>query len=616
MNALSNGGNGHGTRFRMPFGAEAGADGTRFRLWAPAQRHIDLLLPDRGLELPMRRLDAGWFELTVADTTSGSRYWFRLEDGAQVPDPAARAQETDVHGPSVVVDPHSYRWRQTSAPIRHWNECVIYELHVGAFSETGTFDGVRARLDHLVELGITAVELMPVADFPGARNWGYDGVLPFAPDRRYGSPDALKALVDAAHERGLAVVLDVVYNHFGPDGNYLHLYAPQFFDERIETPWGAGIAFTQPVVREFFIHNALYWLSEYRIDGLRLDAVHAIHDLSETHILDELAARVRREHGDRVWLVLENDDNAAHFLSGCRAQASGSGGFNAQWNDDLHHVAHVLLTGETHGYYADYESDAQNLLGRALTQGFVYQGERSPFRDGARRGAPSVHLPPGAFVDFLQNHDQIGNRAMGERLTVLADEQAVRCLLAVLLLSPQPPLLFMGEEWGSRLPFLYFCDHDQELAAAVREGRRKEFAKFPEFADSKARELIPDPNAEPTFTRSCLDWHTLETTMGRERFEFVQTLLRVRREHIMATNLTCDTAEAQFRRWGQTALHVTWKRNDTMLHLLANLAIHSAEGRPESGGRVLFEWPPGAASAGTMPAWSVTWFLKTGSDPS
>ncbi len=589
----------------MPFGAETGAKGTRFRLWAPARKQVTLLLPDHALELPMRRLDKGWFELTH-DAPAGSPYWYRLEDGTHILDPAARAQADDVHGPSLVVDPATFLWRHEDRAVRTWNECVLYELHVGAFSDDGSFDGVRARLGHLADLGVTAIELMPIADFPGDRNWGYDGVLSFAPDRRYGSPESLKRLIDAAHERGLAVMLDVVYNHFGPDGNYLHLYAPQFFDDSIATPWGAGIDFTQPVVREFFIHNALFWLGEYRFDGLRLDAVHAIHDESTPHILTELATRVRDEHGDRAWLVLENDDNAARYLE---RDAGRPSQYSAQWNDDFHHVAHVLLTQETQGYYADYADEPVSRLGRALTQGFIYQGERSPFRDGAPRGEPSGHLPAGAFVHFLQNHDQIGNRAVGERLTGLTDEPALRAMLCVLLLSPQPPLLFMGEEWGSRCPFLYFCDHADELAAAVREGRRREFAKFPECANPEAREAIPDPNAEQTFARSRLDWKKLNTMQGRQWFEFVQTLLRVRREWVAPAGLTCGTTQAQFRIWNDSVLHVTWSHDEVTLSLQANLSARPSKERPESGGRLLFEWPAGASGSPTMQAWSVAWFF-------
>ncbi|MGH8496863.1 MAG: malto-oligosyltrehalose trehalohydrolase [Gammaproteobacteria bacterium] len=587
----------------MPFGAELRADGTRFRLWAPARQSVDLLIVDRSRELPMRQLDDGWFELTTREAVAGSLYWFQFDDGVRVPDPASRVQADDVHGPSVVVDPARYRWRHNDQPRPAWDEAVIYELHVGAFSDEGTFDGVRARLDHLVTLGVSVIELMPVADFPGSFNWGYDGVLPFAPDRSYGPTDSLKRLIDAAHGRRLAVVLDVVYNHFGPDGNYLHLYAPQFFDNSIHTPWGAAIDFTQRPVREFFIHDALYWLEEYCFDGLRLDAVHAIHDESKTHFLSELATRVRDEHGNRPWLILENDDNAARYLR------AGAGSYTAQWNDDFHHVAHVLLTGEQQGYYADYTKNSLQPIGHALTQGFIYQGQPSSFCDGAPRGEPSGHLPPGAFVHFLQNHDQIGNRAFGERLTTLIGERALRAMLTVLLLSPQPPLLFMGEEWGSKQPFLYFCDYADELATVVRDGRRREFEKFPQFTDPKAREAIPDPNVRRTFDRSRLDWPALDLPQGRAWLEFLRSLLRVRRQHVIPASVTHEATESLSEVWNGNGLHVTWSRDDVTLILQANLSPKPAMQRPEHRGRLLFEWPAGAGDGTDMQEWSAALFL-------
>ncbi len=368
-------------------------------------------------------------------------------------------------------------------------------------------------------LGVTAVELMPIAEFPGAHSWGYDGVLPFAPDCAYGTPEELKALVDRAHELGLMMFLDVVYNHFGPDGNWLHLYAPDFFDETAHTPWGGAVNLKRPEVRRFFTENALYWLTEFRFDGLRFDAVHALPDKTW---LTELAKELRASAiADRhIHLVLEDDDNDAPLLTSP---------YDAQWNDDLHHVLHHLLTDERRGYYADYAEAPAEKLARALTEGFVYQGDASVYRGGTRRGTPSKDLPPTAFVSFLQNHDQIGNRAFGERLITLADPRALKAAVALVLLCPQIPLLFMGEEAGAREPFLYFTDHHAELAHAVRQGRRSEFAKFPEFSDPQARARIPDPNAPETFQRSrphfdgpdAEDWRALYTA-----------LLQLRRERI------------------------------------------------------------------------------------
>src|SRR6185312_4671354 len=403
----------------MPYGAQIMDGGVRFRLWAPGCKQVGLYLGQMNeWHESMRPMDAregGWFESTVVEAGAGMRYGFDV-NGVRVPDPASRFNPDDVHGLSEVIDPSAFAWRDAKWRGRPWEEAVIYELHVGTFSPEGTFKGVSQRLDYLAELGVTAVELMPVADFPGKRNWGYDGVLLFAPDSRYGRPEDLKHLVDACHARGLAVFLDVVYNHFGPEGNYLHLYAPHFFTERHHTPWGAAINFdgaeARPV-RDFYVENALYWLEEFHMDGLRFDAVHAIRDDSQRHILVEIAETVRsRLSGERpIHLVLENDGNEAHLL--------GSGLYTAQWNDDLHHALRVLTTGESAGYYADYADATAERLARALAEGFAYQGEMSGYRE-QRRGEASAHLPPTRFVSFIQNHDQVGNNAFGTRLARLA----------------------------------------------------------------------------------------------------------------------------------------------------------------------------------------------------
>ena len=401
---------------RMPFGAQpAGGTLTRFRLWAPAAHAVELLIGTGALRLPMTAAPDGWRELVV-DAPPGTCYRYRINGKLEVPDPASRFNPEDAHGPSEVVDPGAFEWEDGDWRGRPWEDAVIYELHVGTFSPAGSFAGVAAQLDYLSQLGVTAIELMPVADFPGARNWGYDGVLPFAPDSSYGRPEDLKRLVAAAHARGLMVLLDVVYNHFGPEANYLHAYASSFFSNRHQTPWGAAINFDAEgsrTVRDFFVHNALYWLEEYHLDGLRLDAVHAIIDDSMPDIVTEIARAVREGPGRerQVHIVLENDRNQSRYLprdAACKAlQAS------AQWNDDIHHAFHILTTGERDGYYEDYAAQPLWYLGRSLAQGFGYQGERSPHRENAPRGEPSAHLPPAAFVSFLQTHDQVGNRALG-----------------------------------------------------------------------------------------------------------------------------------------------------------------------------------------------------------
>ncbi|UCE32609.1 MAG: malto-oligosyltrehalose trehalohydrolase, partial [Burkholderiales bacterium] len=492
----------------MPFGAGLGADGrARFRLWAPARERVTLELIDAAElgALPMQRADGGWHALELARARAGMRYRYRLDENLAVPDPASRYNPLDVHGPSELIDPRGYAWGDGDWPGRPWHEAVVYELHVGAFSPAGTFAAARARLAELAALGFTAIELMPVADFPGSRNWGYDGVLPYAPDASYGHPDDLKRLVDTAHGLGMMAILDVVYNHFGPEGNYLHAYAPQFFDASRRTPWGAALDFDGPnsaTVREFFVHNALYWVEEFGFDGLRLDAVHAIEDRSSPDIVEAIALALAEGPGrDRqVHLVLENDRNQARYLSGgwtpgagAAAVGSDPGGggrgrtaamrARAQWNDDVHHALHVLVTGESDGYYADYADAPLDRLGRALATGFVYQGERSEFRDGAPRGEPSGHLPPNAFVNFLQCHDQVGNRAFGERIDAIADARLMPAAIAGVLLAPAVPMMFMGEEYAASTPFQFFCDFGPELAEAVSRGRREEVGRFAAFSE-------------------------------------------------------------------------------------------------------------------------------------
>jgi maltooligosyltrehalose trehalohydrolase len=585
----------------MPFGAAAlPAGGVRFRLWAPAAQRVHLVL-DGHAEQPLRRLAGGWFERIEPFAGAGSRYRFRIDGELLVPDPASRHNPDDVHGASQVIDPAAFDWQDDGWRGRPWPEAVIYELHVGTFTPAGTFAGVMERLDYLADLGVTAIELMPVADFPGRRNWGYDGVLPFAPDSSYGTPDDLKRLVQAAHARGLMVFLDVVYNHFGPDGNYLWVYAPAFFNRQRHTPWGAAINFDgadSATVREFFIHNALYWLEEYHFDGLRLDAIHAIRDDGSPDIVEALATAVHAAAGERqVHLILENDSNQSHYL-----------GRDAQWNDDLHHALHVLLTGETDGYYADYADDPIGRLGRCLTEGFAYQGEPSPYRGHDARGEPSTHLPPGAFVDFVQTHDQVGNRAFGERLDALASPQAVAAALTVLLLSPHTPMLFMGEELAAGQPFLYFCDFsaNPELAGAVTDGRRREFEGFTRFADPAARSRIPDPNAEATFRACVLD----RAVIDRERHALVRALLAARRQWLVPRLRAHEgPLVAGFERLGGHGIAVRWHLAAETLHLAANLGPEPIAAPVLAAAMPIFAYP--AAPAGErLPPWSAQWHLS------
>jgi maltooligosyltrehalose trehalohydrolase len=591
----------------MPFGAELRpGGGARFRLWAPAVPAVTLCL-DGGPEQSMVVAGDGWFETTAAEATAGSRYRYRLPDGGVVPDPASRSQPADVHGPSEVVDPEAFAWTDAAWRGRPFEEAVFYELHVGTFTPAGTFDGVAGALDRLARLGVTAIELMPLAEFPGRRGWGYDGVYAFAPEASYGTPDALKRLVCAAHARGLMVFVDVVYNHFGPDGNHLARYAPAFFTPQHRTPWGDAIDFAGPharVVRDFFIHNALYWLEEFHADGLRLDAVHAIHDASHPHILAELAETVHRRVGtDRcVHLVLENDHNQASLLT------RGPGGeprwYVAQWNDDAHHAFHVLLTGERTGYYADYADAPAELLGRALTTGFGYQGEPSAFRGGVARGEPSAHLPPTAFVSFLQNHDQVGNRAMGDRLAGRVPARALRAATALLLLAPSPPLLFMGEEWAATTPFPFFCDLGPALAPLVREGRRREFVHDPAFRDALDR--LPDPTAEPTFAAAVLQPEGARTPRARRWTRLVRELLALRHREVVprlrgSVAGHCDTL-------GSHALVLRWQLGDgSTLTLLANLGPRTVR-TASPAGRPLWASSPAVLrrlAGGVLPGFAV-----------
>lgn len=607
----------------MPFGPRRLPDGSAvFRLWAPQAQAVAWVAAGHD-DHAMQADGEGWFSVVVPRADTIDRYAFRIDGQLTVPDPASRSNPDGVHAASRLIDPLAFDWPDEAWRGRPWHEAVIYELHVGCFTLAGTFLAAIERLDALVALGVTAIELMPVAAFEGQRGWGYDGVLHFAPHAAYGTPDDFKQLVAAAHARGLMVLLDVVYNHFGPDGNYLHVYAQTFFNADVPTPWGAAINFGGPgcdTVRDFFIHNALYWIEEFHLDGLRIDAVHAMHDPSPTPAIDALVQAVRTGPGRQrpVHIVLENEHNDAHRLA--RPPATQPALADAQWNDDVHHAVHVMATGETDGYYIDFAAAPRALLGRALAEGFAFQGEPSPYRGGAARGTASGHLPPLAFVNSIQTHDQIGNRAFGERIADLATaagrEPALRALVACVLLAPSPPMLFMGEEWAAAEPFLFFCDYTGALAEAVRLGRQAEFGRFARFADPAVRERIPDPNSPGAFLASRLDWSARERPRHADWLAYYTALLRFRHTHLVPW-----LADAAAGTWAEPApgtLVLAWPlAGGRRWHITAQLADHAGPATgdravpcpPSSSLVTIFETHP--ASAGALAPWSVRVALES-----
>jgi len=579
------------------FGPVALERGFRFRLYAPVAKSVEVLVDGRAL--PMER-DGDWFAVDDPQAQAGSRYAFAVDGGRAVPDPGSRFQPDGVHEASAIV-PVQFAWPDDGWRGRPWHEHVIYELHVGTFTFEGTYEAAGRKLRELVALGITAIELMPIAAFPGARNWGYDGVLPYAPYAGYGTPDDLRRFIAAAHAHGLAVLLDVVYNHFGPEGNYLHATAPGFFNETEHTPWGAAIDVTVPDVRSYFAENAAYWLADYRFDGLRLDATHAILDPQAPAFLSQVrdTALAACEPGRHVALVVENDYNDVTLLDA---------GYDAQWNDDVHHCAHIIATGETGGYYRDYANDPAGWLGRALATGFAYQGEPSEHRQGKPRGLPSARLPLTKFVNFLQNLDQIGNRAFGERIAQLAAPEALRALCALILLAPSPPMLFMGEEWAASTPFLFFCDFEPGLARLVTAGRRREFEAFPQFADANVRATIPDPVAVTTFEASRLRWEERSAPQHAAALAFTTALLHARAQHVIPFVANVHGTDALCERIGSSGLALRWNLAGGMLHADANLAGEPLDGFPERPiGETFYATHDAVHPAGRAPAWAVRW---------
>jgi maltooligosyltrehalose trehalohydrolase len=594
----------------MPFGAELGEDGTRFALWAPSATEVVAVVD--GRDHPMAEAGEGWRKVTVAEARPGSRYGFRVDGDLVVPDPASRYQPDDVNELSAVVDPGAFEWTDEAWRGRPWEETVLYEAHVGTATEAGTYAAFAERLEELRDLGITAVELLPINDFSGGHNWGYDGVLPYAPDSSYGTPEDLKRFVDRAHSLGLMVFLDVVYNHFGPAGNYLSTYAKNFFTDRHKTPWGDGInvdgADGKPV-REFFIQNALYWLEEYHIDGLRFDAVHAIIDDSEPSLVAEIAMRVRESLPNRhVHLVLENEHNTASWLK--RDESARPQLHTAQWNDDIHHCWHVLLTGEDEAYYSDFADDPVARLGRCLAEGFAYQGETSK-NLGRTRGEPSGHLPPSAFVGFLQNHDQIGNRALGERISDLTSPEKLSLARAGLLLSPQIPMLFMGEEWAASTPFQFFVDFpDEELSKAVREGRRREFQHFAAFKGEGAELKVPDPTAQETFRRSILNYAERGEPEHAAVLAETKSLLALRAREIVPITTTRFLG-AETERQGDT-LAVVWRCEGGTLRFAANFGDAPARLSTGNQDQVIWRSPGLEATGGAVELAPWTGFFAKG----
>ncbi|MFP5286966.1 MAG: malto-oligosyltrehalose trehalohydrolase [Thermoanaerobaculia bacterium] len=518
----------------------------RFRVWAPLAGSVEVELHGR---VPLQRVDSGYFEGIVEGIEPGVRYAYRIDGRDARPDPASRFQPDGVHGPSMVIDP-AFDWTDGDWRGLPLSDFIFYELHVGTFTPEGTFDAVIPHLDRLAHLGINAIEIMPVAQFPGSRNWGYDGVLPFAVQSSYGGPAGLKRLVDACHSRGIAVVLDVVYNHLGPEGNYLAEFGP-YFTARYKTPWGLALNFDGPdcdPVRHYFVENALHWIAEYHVDALRLDAVHAIADASERPFLQELGAALHdlgERLGRRVHAIAESDLNTLHFL---RPREQGGCGLDAQWTDDFHHSLHTLLTGERTGYYQDFGSLGQ--MAKAMAGGFVYTGQASPYRR-RRHGVPAAEVEAGRHVVCIQNHDQIGNRMMGERIASLVDFESLKLAAGAVLLSPFLPLLFMGEEWGETAPFLYFVSHsDEALVEAVREGRREEFSSFSWKGEA------PDPQSPDTFERSRIDPGLREREPNVRLYAFYKELIRLRKSDPVLAHLSKRDLEVELegdsivmRRW-------------------------------------------------------------------
>lgn len=554
--------------WRLAMGAEAYPGGVRFRVWAPAARKVEVeVYGEWGVTpYPLTAAD-GLHEGFVEDIGAGARYKYRLNEGASFPDPYSRSQPEGVHAPSEVVNPSAFEWHDQEWHGLGPQGLILYEVHVGTFTPEGTFDALRAQLPVLKDLGVNALQILPVAAFPGGRNWGYDGVDLYAPAAQYGGPDGLRRLVDAAHALGLAVLLDVVYNHLGPAGNYLRAYSPRYFTSAYRTPWGEALNFDQQGswgTREYVAENACYWLNEYHIDGLRLDATHAIFDRGPRHILREITRRARRSLPPerKAVLIAEDANNDVRFL---QPASEGGHGFDMVYADDFHHEVRVLLTGEREGYYLDYDGKAERIA-RVIREGFLYQGEFSTYQGGSR-GTKTSSEPAYQFLFSLQNHDQVGNRAFGERLHHVIDTRRYAAISALLLLAPETPALFMGQEFAASSPFLFFTDHEPDLGRLVTEGRRREFARFRAFSDPVTRERIPDPQAEETFLRSKLDLSERERHAGIYRL--FRDLIALRRSDPVFARQ--DRHALRARAIGEGALALHYQADGEHRLLLVNL---------------------------------------------
>ncbi|MEX2446077.1 MAG: malto-oligosyltrehalose trehalohydrolase [Dehalococcoidia bacterium] len=522
----------HQQPWRPSLGAWVQDGATHFRVWAPAATSVMVEVDAGGgsTEHAAHRDSEGYHTLVLPGIGAGARYHYRLDGAGRFPDPASRFQPEGVHGPSEVVDP-THAWRDDAWPGLDRDHVVLYELHIGTFTPEGTFDAAARMLPHLADLGVTAVQVMPVADFAGDRNWGYDGVALYAPSRAYGRPEDLRAFVDAAHAAGIGVVLDVVYNHFGPSGAYHSQFTPRYFTEAHQTPWGAAINLDGPDsqhVRGFFFEHAFHWLHEYHVDGFRLDAVATLIDAGDPHYLAEYRDRTaagRRTGQPPPFLLAEDSRNLAMVV---QPRVAGGYGFDATYADDFHHEVRVLLTGAREGYYQDYDGST-TAIATSIEEGWTYTGQHSAFYD-APRGTDPTGLPLPRFMHCLQNHDQVGNRAFGDRLYHEMPREAYRAALALLMCSAVTPLLFMGDEWTTSSPFQYFTDHDDELGRLVVEGRRNEFRGWAAFRDPSLRERIPDPQSEDTFARSHLDWSERDREPYASMLRYHREWLRLRRD--------------------------------------------------------------------------------------